>query len=186
MKISNLIAEYGVEAKCNHCGTGENLTVDHIVSKLLKGRNALANYQILCQPCNSKKASRIPEGDIIHGLDLLSIYQSAFTTQTEVRKGFYKLSVILNALGFKNKEKYVSSISKANYLVKSKELESLENYCSLYDVKFDSRFYASPFLLTPEVKICTYQPNYEFYKEEFVLFHKEFFILEKNHGFTDL
>lgn len=44
--------------RCRHCGTHENLTVDHIVSVHDGGTNDAANLQTLCQSCNSRKGTR--------------------------------------------------------------------------------------------------------------------------------
>jgi 5-methylcytosine-specific restriction endonuclease McrA len=43
---------------CVNCGTGERLTVDHIVAKALGGSDALDNLQTLCASCNSRKGTR--------------------------------------------------------------------------------------------------------------------------------
>lgn len=45
--------------KCLHCGTGEGLTLDHIVPWSLGGSDDMDNLQTLCQPCNSSKGARV-------------------------------------------------------------------------------------------------------------------------------
>lgn len=45
---------------CKHCGSTENLRVDHIYPERHGGTLALGNLQTLCQSCNSKKGARIP------------------------------------------------------------------------------------------------------------------------------
>jgi 5-methylcytosine-specific restriction endonuclease McrA len=40
---------------CLHCGTNENLTIDHIVPWVKGGGNEMGNLQTLCQSCNSRK-----------------------------------------------------------------------------------------------------------------------------------
>lgn len=44
--------------KCAYCGSTSDLTLDHILARALGGDNSIANLQILCSPCNQKKAIR--------------------------------------------------------------------------------------------------------------------------------
>lgn len=46
------------EFTCLHCGTGENLSIDHIHPVVLGGTNDRENLQTLCRPCNSRKGDR--------------------------------------------------------------------------------------------------------------------------------
>ena len=41
--------------RCLACGSGEDLTVDHIVPLSLGGSNAITNIQPLCEECNGRK-----------------------------------------------------------------------------------------------------------------------------------
>lgn len=41
--------------KCVHCGSSENLQVDHIVPVALGGKTELSNLQVLCKLCNCSK-----------------------------------------------------------------------------------------------------------------------------------
>jgi 5-methylcytosine-specific restriction endonuclease McrA len=41
--------------RCITCGATEDLTLDHIVSELAGGSNAIENLQTLCRPCNASK-----------------------------------------------------------------------------------------------------------------------------------
>ena len=54
-KMIALIAERDGVRACAHCGTTEDLTVDHILTSSRGGTDDLANLQILCRRCNSHK-----------------------------------------------------------------------------------------------------------------------------------
>lgn len=45
--------------RCLHCGTDQNLTLDHIHPWSLGGPDTLANLQTLCRSCNSTKGARV-------------------------------------------------------------------------------------------------------------------------------
>jgi hypothetical protein len=45
-------------AKCKHCRSTNDLTVDHIVAVVKGGKNLISNMQILCRSCNSRKGAR--------------------------------------------------------------------------------------------------------------------------------
>ena len=45
--------------RCQHCGTTERLSIDHIHPFSLGGLETLDNLQTLCRPCNSRKGARI-------------------------------------------------------------------------------------------------------------------------------
>lgn len=42
---------------CQHCRSTVDLQIDHIISVIKGGTNALPNLQLLCQPCNGKKGT---------------------------------------------------------------------------------------------------------------------------------
>lgn len=46
--------------RCLHCGTSDNLSVDHIVPVFRGGSSDIENLQTLCVPCNSSKGSKVP------------------------------------------------------------------------------------------------------------------------------
>jgi 5-methylcytosine-specific restriction endonuclease McrA len=43
---------------CNHCGSAQNLTRDHVISIRAGGGNNISNLQTLCLTCNSAKGAR--------------------------------------------------------------------------------------------------------------------------------
>jgi len=43
---------------CVHCGTKENLSIDHIKPVSKGGTDDIDNLQILCKSCNSKKGAK--------------------------------------------------------------------------------------------------------------------------------
>lgn len=54
-----LIEKYG--NKCVHCGTSENLTVDHIKPMAMEGKKRdLDNMQLLCRRCHNAKDYHVP------------------------------------------------------------------------------------------------------------------------------
>jgi 5-methylcytosine-specific restriction endonuclease McrA len=46
--------------KCVKCGSGENLTIDHIVPILKGGVSIESNIQTLCFKCNQQKGCKTP------------------------------------------------------------------------------------------------------------------------------
>ena len=45
--------------RCRHCGSIENLTIDHIYPQSRGGGHTEDNLQTLCRPCNSRKGARV-------------------------------------------------------------------------------------------------------------------------------
>jgi hypothetical protein len=43
---------------CQHCGSTEDLTIDHIIPVANDGPTTYENSQVLCRPCNSRKGAR--------------------------------------------------------------------------------------------------------------------------------
>lgn len=43
--------------KCRQCGTGDDLSIDHIISRFRGGENKPNNLQTLCRRCNSQKGA---------------------------------------------------------------------------------------------------------------------------------
>jgi hypothetical protein len=50
--------------KCKHCGSKDNLQVDHIIPYSKGGATQLDNLQCLCGKCNSKKGDKINHDDL--------------------------------------------------------------------------------------------------------------------------
>jgi hypothetical protein len=61
-RISNELRE-SVYARdhycCQHCGSSNQLTLDHIYPWILGGEDTFENLQTLCGPCNSRKGARV-------------------------------------------------------------------------------------------------------------------------------
>lgn len=47
-------------AVCRWCGSTEDLTIDHIVPRILGGPTDPTNLQVLCRACNSSKGATKP------------------------------------------------------------------------------------------------------------------------------
>ena len=45
---------------CQYCGSGKNLTLDHVVPKSKGGRNDWDNLVAACNACNARKGDRTP------------------------------------------------------------------------------------------------------------------------------
>jgi 5-methylcytosine-specific restriction endonuclease McrA len=45
--------------RCRHCGTEEDLGVDHVIPVSKGGPSDLDNLQVLCRSCNSRKGVRV-------------------------------------------------------------------------------------------------------------------------------
>jgi 5-methylcytosine-specific restriction endonuclease McrA len=61
LKINKAIVLRTTGAFCKHCGATDNLTIDHIRPRSKGGKNTVCNLQVLCEPCNVKKASKMPD-----------------------------------------------------------------------------------------------------------------------------
>lgn len=60
-RIPNDVREQVLDRDGNHCivcGSGENLTLDHIIPWSRNGPDTVENLQIMCQSCNSRKGNR--------------------------------------------------------------------------------------------------------------------------------
>ncbi|MDP6567978.1 MAG: HNH endonuclease [Alphaproteobacteria bacterium] len=51
---------------CQYCGTGEDLTFDHLVPRSRGGRTTWDNVVAACAPCNLKKGGRMPKDCGMH------------------------------------------------------------------------------------------------------------------------
>lgn len=52
--------------QCQYCGTGKDLTFDHVVPRRLGGRTSWENVTTACAPCNLKKGGRTPQQAHMH------------------------------------------------------------------------------------------------------------------------
>ena len=46
---------------CQYCGSGRDLTFDHVIPRRLGGRTSWENVAAACSPCNLKKGGRTPQ-----------------------------------------------------------------------------------------------------------------------------
>ena len=46
---------------CQYCGTGSNLTIDHVLPKSRGGRDSWTNLVAACVSCNNRKGDRTPD-----------------------------------------------------------------------------------------------------------------------------
>uniref|UniRef100_A0A6J5ZIW7 Unannotated protein n=1 Tax=freshwater metagenome TaxID=449393 RepID=A0A6J5ZIW7_9ZZZZ len=51
---------------CQYCGTGSNLTVDHVIPRSKGGPSTWENIVASCAPCNRRKADRLPSQINMH------------------------------------------------------------------------------------------------------------------------
>jgi hypothetical protein len=47
------------DGRCSQCGSRERLEYDHIIPVSQGGSNTVRNIELLCEPCNRRKGSRI-------------------------------------------------------------------------------------------------------------------------------
>lgn len=47
--------------QCQYCGTGDDLTFDHVIPRSKGGRTTWENVTTACAPCNLRKANRLPK-----------------------------------------------------------------------------------------------------------------------------
>jgi HNH endonuclease len=45
--------------RCVNCGSGDDLTLDHITPWILGGSDGAENLQTMCRPCNCRKGARV-------------------------------------------------------------------------------------------------------------------------------
>lgn len=65
MRLRNLVIAQVFardEFRCRHCGTQENLHIDHVTPRALGGGGDLDNLQLLCRTCNLSKGARPDRG----------------------------------------------------------------------------------------------------------------------------
>ena len=55
----NLFLRDGFE--CVYCGSGEDLTFDHVIPRRLGGKTSWTNIAAACSPCNFRKGGRLPK-----------------------------------------------------------------------------------------------------------------------------
>lgn len=46
--------------RCQYCGSGSHLTIDHVIPRSRGGKSTWENIVTSCAPCNSRKGDRLP------------------------------------------------------------------------------------------------------------------------------
>ena len=106
---------------CVECGSKKNLTVDHIVPRAKGGTNHRRNLQVLCQPCNNKKADKLTSF-VLCGIEFHPHEQTNKGLKgslARLRYGNNPYCVILSS------SKIVSKRQKVNVLVNNE----IKEYC---------------------------------------------------------
>lgn len=52
--------------KCGYCGSGQNLTIDHVIPVSRGGKSTFDNCMTACRPCNNRKDRRLPSEAKMH------------------------------------------------------------------------------------------------------------------------
>lgn len=113
---------------CVCCGSKKKLTIDHIIPKSKGGGNHIANYQILCQPCNIAKANAYPE------------------YKTDEYFSLYKISCNFNDERKKHGTSFIKGLLKSvvgeleeNTLIPAADLNLIDDYFNKYGISIKSK-----------------------------------------------
>lgn len=109
---SKLIALDG--PRCNLCGaTDRFLATDHVIPRSAGGSNDISNLQLVCEPCNYKKADLTPEALRNAGLDAFA----KRITETLARRATLTSNELETRMMNSTRGEYVHEVSYKPYTV---------------------------------------------------------------------
>jgi len=116
--------------QCVSCGTPHNLTKDHIIPIGFNGLDGMANYQILCKPCNELKGCDIRHEsvEVIEMRELIPYF--LFKTRISGLSKGYLHNILSCAYGVGNIMDY-----KDDHVVKLSSIKRLKEFALAYNVE---------------------------------------------------
>lgn len=113
-RIKNLLG-----TECAHCGDTKSLTIDHIIPICYGGLDAITNFQLLCEYCNTLKGSLIPDTPVAV-VRTTELYQY-YIKNTINGSDRYKMNVFVNCFGKRTLNELFNTFVTLDQLDKLKE-----------------------------------------------------------------